>query len=404
MDAISVLIVDDSALMRSLIGKIVEASPALTVADKAMNGRFALEKLSRALPDIIVLDIEMPEMNGIEFLRERKRLGIDIPVVVLSSVAKEGARITMECLELGASDFVTKPSGSESADLHTVANQLVELLAGYGSQYKLKKIAGTARKLPTELLKAYGAGRAEKPTADAEERDHGVAQIPSETLSAIVRGAERTADARGKVPAKAPVPMRSPGPIEIIAIGVSTGGPNALREIFAKLDPELPQPIVVVQHMPAGFTEEFANSLDRICPLEVKEATDGDIIKPGRILIAPGDFHIEVERRPLATVARLSSAPPQNGHRPSADVLFASVAREFQNRALGIIMTGMGRDGAAKLAELYREGSRTIGQDETSSVVYGMPRVAWELGGVMEQISLGNMASAINRYGREYAR
>ena len=200
------------------------------------------------------------------------------------------------------------------------------------------------------------------------------------------------------------MPVRSPGPIEIIAIGISTGGPNALREIFAKLDPELPQPIVVVQHMPAGFTEEFANSLDRVCPLEVKEATDGDIVKPGRILIAPGDFHVEVERRPLATVARLSSAPPQNGHRPSADVLFASVAREFQNRALGIIMTGMGRDGAAKLAELYREGSRTIGQDEASSVVYGMPRVAWELGGVMEQVSLGNMASAINRYGREYSR
>ncbi len=404
MDAISVLIVDDSALMRSLIGKIVDAAPALTVADKAMNGRFALEKLGRAQPDIIVLDIEMPEMNGIEFLRERKRLGIDIPVVVLSSVAKEGARITMECLELGASDFVTKPSGSESADLHTVANQLVDLLSGYGSQYKLKKIAGTARRLPTELLKAYGAGRDDRARVEPDERDHAGAQISSEALSAIVRGAVRTDDVRGKAGAKPPVPVRSPGPVEIIAIGISTGGPNALREIFAKLDPDLPQPIVVVQHMPAGFTEEFANSLDRVCPLEVKEATDGDIVKPGRVLIAPGDFHIEVERRPLATVARLSSAPPQNGHRPSADVLFASVAREFQNRALGIIMTGMGRDGAAKLAELYREGSRTIGQDEASSVVYGMPRVAWELGGVMEQVSLANMASTINRYGREYSR
>lgn len=401
MDAISVLIVDDSALMRSLIGRIVEASPALTVADKAMNGRFALEKLARANPDIIVLDIEMPEMNGIEFLRERKRLGIDIPVVVLSSVAKEGARITMECLELGASDFVTKPSGSESADLHTVASQLVDLLAGYGSQYKLKKIAGTARRLPTELLKSYGA---ELATPEAEEREHAGAQITSEALTAIVRGAGRANDGRAKASAKPPARLRAPGPIEIIAIGISTGGPNALREVFAKLDPDLPQPIVVVQHMPAGFTEEFANSLNRICPLEVKEATDGDLVKAGRVLIAPGDFHIEVERRPLATVARLSSAPPQNGHRPSADVLFSSVAREYQNRALGIIMTGMGRDGAAKLAELYREGSRTIGQDEASSVVYGMPRVAWELGGVMEQVPLGNMASTINRYAREYSR
>ena len=156
--------------------------------------------------------------------------------------------------------------------------------------------------------------------------------------------------------------------------------------------------------MPAGFTEEFANSLNKICPLEVKEAAEGDLIKPGRILIAPGDRHLAVERRPLATVARLSSNPPQNGHRPSADVLFESVAHEFQNRALGIIMTGMGRDGAAKLAELYREGSRTIGQDEASSVVYGMPRVAWELGGVMEQVSLQDMAETINRYGKNFAR
>ncbi|HOT63765.1 MAG TPA: CheB methylesterase domain-containing protein, partial [Treponemataceae bacterium] len=173
---------------------------------------------------------------------------------------------------------------------------------------------------------------------------------------------------------------------------------------FAKLDADLPQPILVVQHMPAGFTEEFAHSLDRICPLEVKEAHEGDLVKPGRILIAPGDRHLSVERKPLASIAHLSDAPPENGHRPSADVLFESVAREYQNRALGIIMTGMGRDGAAKLAELYREGSRTIGQDEESSIVYGMPRVAWEFGGVMEQVSLDRMAETINRYGKEFAR
>ena len=127
--------------------------------------------------------------------------------------------------------------------------------------------------------------------------------------------------------------------------------------------------------------------MNRICPLEVKEAQEGDLVKPGRILIAPGDKHLEVEKRPLASIAHITDAPPQNGHRPSADVLFGSIAREYQNRALGIIMTGMGRDGAAKLAELYAEGSRTLGQDEKSSIVYGMPRVAWELGGVMEQVS-----------------
>ncbi|MBN2811124.1 chemotaxis response regulator protein-glutamate methylesterase [Treponema zuelzerae] len=403
MEAISVLIVDDSALMRSLIGKIVDSAPNLQIADKAMNGRFALQKIAKAKPDIIVLDIEMPEMNGIEFLKERKKIGLDIPVIILSSIAKEGAKVTMECLELGASDFVTKPSGSESADLHTVAAQLVEMLQGYGGQYQLKKIAGTARRIPEELLKSYES-RLIDPETGHYQRKTGIESLHPGSPDLFHQD---TAAARavqtGKPAAAKPVPVRKPGPIEIIAIGISTGGPNALREVFAKIDPNLKQPIVVVQHMPAGFTEEFANSLNRICPLEVKEAQEGDLVKPGRILIAPGDKHLEVEKRPLASIAHITDAPPQNGHRPSADVLFGSIAREYQNRALGIIMTGMGRDGAAKLAELYAEGSRTLGQDEKSSIVYGMPRVAWELGGVMEQVSLSDMAEAINKYAREFA-
>ena len=404
MDAISVLIVDDSALMRSLIGKIIEAEPSLRIADKAMNGRFALQKIARSQPDIIVLDIEMPEMNGIEFLRERKKLNIDIPVIILSSIAKEGARVTMECLELGASDFVTKPSGSESADLHTVAKQLIEFLTAYGSQYQLKKIAGTAHKLPLDTLRAY-----ESHLVDIERTSAESQKVPDEVAALKIRKQDsysRYQHILSGAPVEKhekPVPVRKPGTIEIIAIGISTGGPNALREIFTRLDPGLPQPIVVVQHMPAGFTEEFANSLNRICPLEVKEACEGDLVKNGRILIAPGDKHIEVERRSLATIIHLSDAPPQNGHRPSADVLFGSVAKEYQNHALGIIMTGMGKDGAVNLCELYRQGSRTIGQDEFSCVVYGMPRVAWELGGVMEQIPLQRMAEKINEYGREFA-
>lgn len=407
MDAVSVLIVDDSALMRSLIGKIVEATPGLQIADKAMNGRFALQKIARSKPDIIVLDIEMPEMTGIEFLHERKKIGIDIPVIILSSIAKEGARITMECLDLGASDFVTKPSGSDSADLHTVAKQLVEMLLGYGGQYQLKKIAGTARKIPEALLRAYESKLTdiERATYDhktSPEQNGQQSVILPATLASLSQSGQRMPSP--SIVIQKPVPVRKPGNIEIIAIGISTGGPNALREVFAKLSPDISQPIVVVQHMPAGFTEEFANSLNRICPLEVKEASEGDLVRPGRILIAPGDKHIEIEKRALGTIIHLSDAPPQNGHRPSVDVLFSSVLKEYQNHALAIIMTGMGRDGAAKLAELYREGSRTIGQDEASCIVYGMPRVALEYGGVMEQIPLSLMADTINRYAKEFAR
>ena len=387
MEDIKVLIVDDSALMRSLIGKIIDNTPGLTVADKAMNGRFALQKLERVQPDIIVLDLEMPEMNGIEFLRERKKRNIDIPVIILSSIAKEGARITMDCLELGASDFVTKPSGSESANLATVANQLVELSQAYGRQYQLKKQA---------MSGAKSASVAPAPHYIHTSHLQAAPQTHTSASSSSIFAAPPVNTGK-------PTQIRQPGKLEIIAIGISTGGPNALREVFAELDPKLPQPIVVVQHMPPGFTYEFANSLNKICPLEVKEAQEGDLVKPGRILIAQGGKHLLVEKKPLGVIAHISDAPPQSGHRPSADVLFASVAEQFQNRALGIIMTGMGKDGAASLTRLYQEGSRTIGQDEASAIVYGMPRVAYEMGGVMEQVSLSDMASVINRYGKEFA-
>jgi two-component system chemotaxis response regulator CheB len=191
-------------------------------------------------------------------------------------------------------------------------------------------------------------------------------------------------------------PLRSEGRIEIIAIGISTGGPNALRDVFSAIRPNVPQPIVVVQHMPAGFTAEFAASLDHICPLTVKEAEDGEILRNARVYIAPGNHHVLVSRSGADMAVNLSDAPLRNGHRPSADVLFESVAKEYQNRALGVIMTGMGSDGARALAEMRRQGAWTLGQDEASSIVYGMPKVAWELGGVQRQVPLADMAEEIS--------
>jgi two-component system chemotaxis response regulator CheB len=379
-DDIGVLIVDDSALMRNLISKMVESTPGLVVAEKAMNGIFALRKIPRANPDVIVLDLEMPEMNGIEFLKERKRLGITIPVVILSSIARRGAETTMEALALGASDFIQKPSDTGNQDLRTVKGALTDMLLGYGGKYRQSE----GKKIPSldytkKLEAAYPS-----PTFTPESSFTRMKSV----LSSIAPPPPVT-------PAKPPPPLRKPGKIEIIAIGISTGGPDALRFVFSKLDPDLKVPIVVVQHMPAGFTNEFAKSLDRVCPMEVKEAEEGDLIKPGRILIAQGNKHLEVERRSLAAVVHLSDAPLVSGHRPSADVLFASVAKAYGNRAMGVIMTGMGRDGAEQLGAIYREGGVTLGQDEASAVVYGMPRVAFELGHVMEQIPLERMAAQI---------
>ena len=374
-EEISVLIVDDSALMRNLIGKMVDDTPGLVVAEKAMNGVFALQKIERGLatgaePDVICLDLEMPEMNGIEFLKERKKRGIKIPVVILSSIAAKGAEITMEALSLGASDFVQKPSGSISDDIHVVKEAIMTKLLGYGGSYRRQQ----GRKLlaPSEY----------KPKTPSEKSSD-IAVYFNLAVAAPI------------TPAQAPSRMRNPASTDIIAIGISTGGPDALRVVFSKIDPDLRVPIVVVQHMPAGFTNEFAKSLDRICPLNVKEAEDGDAIIPGRILIAQGNKHLEVEKKVGGSFARLSDAPLVSGHRPSADVLFASVAMSFSNHALGVIMTGMGRDGAQQLGTIYKEGGMTLGQDEASAVVYGMPRVAYELGHVMEQVSLENMGRRI---------
>ncbi len=365
-DEVSVLIVDDSALMRNLIGRIIAAAPGLVVADKAMDGAYALQKIPRCNPDIIVTDIEMPEMNGIQFLEERKKRGIDIPVIVLSSIASKGAKVTMEALSLGASDFIQKPSGTGPDELVAVSEQLTALLLAYGSQYR--KLKGKRLLSPSEFTEKKSA-----PVTDI---------FPQRSRTVI--------------PAPPPAQLRKPGKIEIIAIGISTGGPDALREVFAHIDGSITQPIVVVQHMPAGFTGEFARSLDRLCPLEVKEAVEGDLLKSGRILIAPGNKHIEVEKKALAAIVHLTDDPPVNGHRPSAGVLFESVARNYQNHVLGVIMTGMGRDGSAELGSIYREGGITLGQDEASSIVYGMPRVAYELGNVSEQVPLAKMAARIN--------
>lgn len=395
MDDIQVLVCDDSALMRNLISRIIDGTEGMKVAGTAMNGKFCLQKIPQLNPDVIVLDIEMPEMTGVQFLEERKKQGINIPVIILSSIATKGAAVTMQCLELGASDFITKPSGSVSSNISSVSSDLVERIASYGGRYARHK---GKEVYPTEFFHQ----QAKIKEAESAAVKEGIIDKvkPVESKPTVIP------PTLWQVQKKEPAvihELRKPGAIEVVALGISTGGPNALREVFAKIDSKFSRPILVVQHMPAGFTKEFAASLDRICPLAVKEAEDGDLIHPGQIYIAPGDYHIVVEKSTLCNVIRLSKEEPRNGHRPSADVLFESVAKVYQNHALGVIMTGMGRDGAAQLAEMRKQGAWTLGQDEKSSIVYGMPRVAYELGGVQKQVSLENMADEMSKLVREHA-
>lgn len=393
MDDIKVLVCDDSALMRNLISKIIDSTEGLKTVGTAMNGKFCLRKIPELQPDIILLDIEMPEMTGVEFLEERKKQNIDIPVVILSSIAEKGAPVTIKCLELGASDFITKPSGSISSNIAVVSGLIIEKVFAYGGKYARRK----GREVPPNEFFVHQAKIRE---AEIDAAKKGLLEkVKSLKTTSQAFTPSLWQNKKKEIPEIKP--LRPHGKIDVIAIGISTGGPNALREVFASLDPKLNKPILVVQHMPEGFTKEFAASLDRVCPLRVKEAEDGDYIHPGQVYIAPGNYHIVVEHSTLCNIVRLSKDDLRNGHRPSADVLFGSVAKIYKNRALGIIMTGMGRDGAEQITEMRKEGAWTLGQDEDSSIVYGMPRVAWELGGVERQVSLKNMADEINRLVKE---
>lgn len=403
MDDISVLVCDDSALMRNLISRVINAAPGMSVCGTAMNGQFLLEKIPQLKPDVIVLDIEMPVMNGVEFLRRRRQENIDIPVIILSSIAEKGAAVTMECLELGASDFITKPNGSVSADINSVADRITELVASYGGQYARRK--GKIVYGYDYYLKFAAEQQVNRKLEEAMGKEKAKEFLAASAKSAPAKPVEEnpfnSLTTKPKEPAVI-TPVRKEGRIEVVAIGISTGGPNALREVFKNIAPDLNKPVLVVQHMPEGFTKEFAGSLDKICPLHVKEAEDGDVIQKNCIYIAPGNHHILVETGLSGNVIRLSQEPLRNGHRPSADVMFESIAKVYANRALGVIMTGMGKDGAVQLAEMRKQGAWTLGQDEKSAIVYGMPKVAYELGAVQKQVSLDNMAGEISKLVREH--
>lgn len=397
MDDISVLICDDSALMRNLIGRIVDDYEGLKVAGKAENGQDLLNKIPELKPDVILLDIEMPVMNGVEFLKERKARKIDIPVIVLSSIATEGASVTMQCLDLGASDFITKPGGSSvTLKISDVSNEIVEYIAAYGGAYANSK----GKQIPDPDYFHH--------QIKLKEAERFVIQKKGEEAAKanIIKKTDLTTSSLWSAPKKKEpvnlVPEREGGKIDLIAIGISTGGPNALREVFKMIDPHLKQPILVVQHMPAGFTQEFAASLNNICPLTVTEAKDGEPIVGGHVYIAPGGYHMLVEDRALGKFIKLNQEDQRNGHRPSVDVLFESVAGIYKNHALGVIMTGMGKDGAAQLVEMRKKGAWTLGQDQESCIVYGMPKVAFEMGGVQKQVPLKKMADEISALAREH--
>jgi two-component system chemotaxis response regulator CheB len=341
MNKVRVLVVDDSALMRKLIPQMVETDQSIEVVGTAMDGTFCLKKIEELRPNVVTLDLQMPGMNGIDTLKEIMRRH-PLPVIVVSSHSTDGASITFKALGLGAFDFVTKP---QDASAH---------------------MAETARQLIAKI----------KAAADCKVVRPG-------TLGAAVR-VEKTASAKS-----------GPPPTKTVAIGISTGGPQALEYLLAQLPPDFPGTILVVQHMPSGFTEMFAKRLDELCALRVKEAQSGDVLQAGRVLICPGSRHMTVKRLPMGDVVVLNDDPLVNGHRPSVDVLFHSLAQEFGKMSVAVLMTGMGDDGAQGLGEVKKAGGMTIAQSEESCVVFGMPKAAIERGYATRVVGLEVLASTL---------
>jgi len=333
---IRVLVVDDSALMRKLIPQLLERDSSIHVVGTAMDGEFALKKIEELKPDAITLDLEMPRMDGIETLRQIMRQQ-QVPVVVVSAHTREGASATFKALHLGAFDFVAKPENILAEGMSEIAAEMIaKIKAAVNSPFRRRPMPSVG----------------------------------------VIAG---------------PIPKRRglAGPAsKVVAIGISTGGPHSMEYLLSRLPVEFSAAILVVQHMPAGFTEAFARRLNDVCSLEVKEAQSGDLLAAGRVLICPGGRHMRVRRMPLGDVVVLSDDPKVSGHRPSVDVLFRSVAQEFGADAVGLLMTGMGEDGAEGLGVMKEAGAFTIAQDEESSVVFGMPRVAIERGYANRVVSL----------------
>ncbi len=353
---IRVLIIDDSAVMRQLLTDILASDPEIEVVGTAADPIIARDKIKALNPHVLTLDIEMPRMDGLVFLRNLMRLR-PMPVVMCSSLTQHGADVTLDALSLGAIDFVAKPAVDTVHGIKEAAREIIS---------KVKGAAGAK----TRAAKPSG-------TPEIEQRFDTDVVLPKRT---------------------APTHFQTTD--QIIAIGASTGGTEAIKEVLIRLPADVPG-IVITQHIPKAFSGPFAARLNAICQLNVCEARDGQAILAGHAYVAPGDDHLLVVRDGAHYRCKLSSAPAVNRHRPSVDVLFRSVAQSAGRNSVGVILTGMGRDGAEGMREMRDAGAPTLAQDENTSVVWGMPGAAWEIGAAQALHPLHQMAAAIVRVMKE---
>jgi two-component system chemotaxis response regulator CheB len=360
-DRLKVLVVDDSAVIRRIIGEAVSSDAELELVGNAANGRIALERIEQLNPDLVTLDVEMPDMDGLTALRAIRQVRPMLPVVMFSSLTERGARTTIEALTAGASDYVCKPKvsagGGPEAALRQVKQELLP---------KLRVLGARAR-----------ARRASAPTL---------------ILSPIV-----TTAPAAPPPVAAPAPRMREAKAEILVIGVSTGGPGALGDLLPRIPGTFPLPILITQHMPPLFTKLLAERLAENCRLRVEEARQGRPLEPGLVLIAPGDFHMVVRRQTGQAVVSLSQGPQENGCRPAVDPMFRSAAEQYGPGVLAFVLTGMGTDGSRGAASIKEKGGRVWVQDEASAVVWSMPGAVYRAGLAERVANLKDLADALDR-------
>ncbi|MGY1707729.1 chemotaxis response regulator protein-glutamate methylesterase [Geodermatophilus sp. SYSU D00697] len=350
MDPIRVMVVDDSVVVRKIVTDVLSGDPAIEVVGTAVNGRIAVQKLASLEPDLVTMDIEMPEMNGIEAVRAIRATRSRVPIIMFSTLTERGAAATLDALSSGANDYVTKPAnvGSVAASMESVREQLIP---------KIKALTGRP----------------------------------------VTPGPARAA-------APAPVRVAPPAPRQgavkqpaVLVIGSSTGGPEALARLLPVLPASLPVPVLLVQHMPPVFTRQFAQRLDRLCALRVVEAVDGTPLAPGTVHLAPGDHHLTIRSTGRGLATRLDQGPPENFCRPAVDPLFRSAVDAYDGAVLGVVLTGMGSDGRLGAGRVREAGGSVVVQDQATSVVWGMPGAVASAGFADEVLPLDRIAEAITR-------
>jgi two-component system chemotaxis response regulator CheB len=357
-DNIKVLIVDDTITYRMILSNIVKILDNVELVGQAQNGKIALEKVKSLKPDLVLLDIEMPEMDGIETLKKIREFNNEVEIIIISGVNPENAKKTLETLQHGALDFIAKATGKSQEDNVKHLVRIIKPLID----------AVTIRKRTRQILE----NRPEKAKSSTETKPSAEIQKPRELRA-------------------------SPTKVDCVLIGISTGGPNALSEMIPTISPKLNCPVLIVQHMPPMFTKQLAERLNSIAGLPVKEAVDGDLPKAGEIYIAPGGVHMALKKSADGYIIRLVDSPPVNSCKPSVDVLFKSVPNDLHKKILTVIMTGMGNDGAAGVKHLRNNGAYSLIQDESSCTIFGMPAAVKNNRDYDEEIPLKEIGQKISQ-------